>query len=375
MDAKHVVRPGGAERDRSRATVDRGRGAKTVRRRAGIPLRADRSGHGPGWADARTAGFAGVGPRTVTRVRKRSVEEGFGAAACRKPSAGRPCRKPDGAGEATPIAAACGPPPEGRARRAPKLLADRLVASAVVEAIGCEAVGGALEETTCGRTRSGSGSSRRPGAASPRRRWRTCWRSVTAPATPTGRWPAWTSRASGRPDRPARRCRRGPARRDHEYERAGTADPFVVFEPPAGRRRVEATDRRTRTGFAGVVRELLEEHCPQAGKAAPATDDPDTHSTGSLHEASAPRGARRLAERLEVRHTPEHGSRSDTAETEPGTLTRECPDRRIADRDALEQEAAAWRTARDEAESAVDWRFTTADARVRLERLYPSILT
>ena len=102
-------------------------------------------------------------------------------------------------------------------------------------------------------------------------------------------------------------------------------------------------------------------------------DNLNTHHPSSLYEAFEPAGARRIAERLEARYTPKHGSWLNMAEIEIGVMARQCPDRRIPDQSVLRQEAGAWQTQRNRDGMRVDWRFTTADARIRLKSLYPSL--
>jgi transposase len=165
-----------------------------------------------------------------------------------------------------------------------------------------------------------------------------------------------------------------PERVDYEYERNGTANLFMTFEPLAGQRRVKVTDRRTKIDFAHAIRELVEQY-PTAQKIVLVMDNLNTHKLGSLYEAFAPAEARRLIERLEVHHTPKHGSWLNMAETELSVLSGQCLDRRIGEKDELRTEVDAWERARNNAKCRVDWQFTTDDARVKLKRLYPSIQT
>jgi len=160
---------------------------------------------------------------------------------------------------------------------------------------------------------------------------------------------------------------------DYEYERNGTANLFMTFEPLAGRRRVTVTDRRTKVDFAQVIRELVDEQYPRAERIVLVMDNLNTHKLSSLYEAFAPAEARRLIERLEVHYTPKHGSWLNMAETELSVLSTQCLDRRIGEKDDLRVEVAAWEQRRNTAKCRVDWQFTTADARVKLKRLYPSI--
>jgi len=164
-----------------------------------------------------------------------------------------------------------------------------------------------------------------------------------------------------------------PARIDSEYERHGTANLFMLFEPPAGWRHVEVTDRRTKIDFAHVLRDPSDRYYPDAERIVLVMDNLNTHKRASLYEAFPAAEARRLAARFEVHHTPEHGSRLDLAETELSVLSRQCLSRRIDSVEDLTREIAAWERRRNESEAVVDWQFTAADARVKLKRLYPSI--
>lgn len=162
-------------------------------------------------------------------------------------------------------------------------------------------------------------------------------------------------------------------REDYEYERNGTANIFMLFEPLAGWRHVEVTERRTKVDFAHLLRELVDELDPEAEKIVLVMDNLNTHKTSSLYEAFEPAEARRIIEKLEIHYTPKHGSWLNMAETELSVLTRQCLDRRISDRTTLEAEIDAWQTFRNNAEATIDWHFATDDARIKLKKLYPSI--
>lgn len=160
---------------------------------------------------------------------------------------------------------------------------------------------------------------------------------------------------------------------DYEYERCGTANLFMLFEPLAGTRHVKVTDRRTAVDFAEVIRDLLDVHYPHAEKVVLVMDNLNTHKLASLYQAFPAEEARRLIERLEIHHTPKHGSWLNMAEIELSALATQCLDRRIADSETLAREVAAWQKSRNHAGNTVNWRFTTQDARIKLKRLYPSI--
>ena len=164
-----------------------------------------------------------------------------------------------------------------------------------------------------------------------------------------------------------------PERFDYEYRREGVANLFMFSEPLAGRRHVKVSERRTRVDWAEAMRDLVDVQYPEAEVVMVVLDQLNTHSIASLYEAFAPEEAHRIARKLELHHTPKHGSWLNMAEIELSVLSRQCLDRRIPDQATLEREVAAWEQKRNAAEVRVDWRFTTADARIKLRKLYPSI--
>jgi hypothetical protein len=161
------------------------------------------------------------------------------------------------------------------------------------------------------------------------------------------------------------------ARRDYEYVRNGVANVFMFFEPLAGRRRVNVTPRRTRVEWAESVRELVDRLHPKAEKIVLVMDQLNTHHPGSLYEAFPPAEAKRIADRLEIHYTPKHGSWLNMAEIELAVLSRQCLDRRIADIRELDRQATRWEAERNIKHQKARWRFTTADARIKLRKLYP----
>jgi hypothetical protein len=162
-------------------------------------------------------------------------------------------------------------------------------------------------------------------------------------------------------------------RYDVEYERRGVAEVFLFTEPLGGWRRATATEHRTRVDWAWQMRHLLEVDYPEAVVVVAVMDNLNTHGIGSLYEAFEPEVARRLARRLEIHHTPKHGSWLNIAEIELGVLSRQCLDRRMDRIEIVAQECSAWDRQRNTQQKGVDWRFTTADARIKLKRLYPQI--
>jgi hypothetical protein len=168
------------------------------------------------------------------------------------------------------------------------------------------------------------------------------------------------------PVRPGR-----PPRVDYEYERNGTANVFLFTEPLAGWRHVNVRQHRTSVDWAQEIEELLEVHYPQAPLVRLVCDNLNTHKIGSLYEMFGPTKARRLARRLDIHYTPNHGSWLNIAEIEFSALSRQCLKRRIPDMPALRRETHSWEQTRNEKQKGVDWQFTTDDARIKLKNLYP----
>ena len=163
------------------------------------------------------------------------------------------------------------------------------------------------------------------------------------------------------------------ARHDPEYAREGVANLFLVTEPLRGWRQVRVSAQRTRIDFAACIKELVDVHYAAAERIVLVMDQLNTHSPASLYQAFPPAEAKRLVDKLEIHYTPTHGSWLNMAEIELSVLARQCLNRRLGNRATMEGEVAAWATARNATSSAIDWRFTTGDARIKLKRLYPAI--
>ena len=164
-----------------------------------------------------------------------------------------------------------------------------------------------------------------------------------------------------------------PKRVDYEYERHGTANLFMFFEPFTGQRHVKVTDTRTRLDWAEAMRELSDETHPDAEQIVVVLDNLNTHTPAAFYLAFEPDEARRLVNRFEFHFTPKHGSWLNMAEIELSVLSRQCINRRIPDEQSLRREVQAWVDDRNSKVVKVDWRFSTADARIKLKRLYPKI--
>jgi len=162
-----------------------------------------------------------------------------------------------------------------------------------------------------------------------------------------------------------------PAREDYEYERLGKANVFLAVEPLAGRRRVRITERHTYTDTAYFLRDLVDEEYPDADVIVLVCDNLGTHGPACLYATFAPEEAHRINAKIEWHYTPEHGSWLNMAECELSVLARQCLHRRIKDIATLSKEASAWESRRNAMAVKIEWRFTTADARIKLRRLYP----
>ena len=166
-----------------------------------------------------------------------------------------------------------------------------------------------------------------------------------------------------------------PKRYDYQYERNGVSNLFMLFGPLTGWRHVEVTERRTAIDYAQQMKDLVDEHYPHAIKITVVQDQLNTHVPASLYKAFEATEAKRILDKLEFHYTPKHGSWLNMAEIELSVLARQCLNRRIPDPETLKQEVAAWEKRRNQGNHSMDWRFTTADARIKLKRLYPSIQT
>jgi hypothetical protein len=161
---------------------------------------------------------------------------------------------------------------------------------------------------------------------------------------------------------------------DTEYERNGVSNLFMFFEPLEGKRHVVVTDQRTAVDWAHQIRYLVDVIHPRAEPISLVMDNLNTHTGASLYKAFPPEEARRIVDKLEIHYTPKHGSWLNMAEIALSILSRQCLDRRIPDQEALTIEVAAWQTKRNAIARPMEWRFTNEDARVKLKKLYPTLL-
>jgi len=342
---------------------------------ARILLKADEAVAHGGLLDVDIAAAVEVSVATVERVRRRFVEVGLAAALERKAPERTYVRRLDGAAEAKLIALTCGEAPSGCARWTLRLLADRLVELEVVTAVCHETVRQTLLANDL-----------KPWL---KRQW--CIAPTASadfvchmedvlevyhrpfdPQRPVVCLDETTKQLVSETRTPLPAAAGRPVSHDYEYERQGVATLFMLCAPLHGWREVSVRERKTRVDYAQCLRALAEEHFPQAEKIVLVQDNLNTHAAASLYEAFEPVTARRLLERFEFHYTPKHGSWLNIAEIELSVLSRQCLDRRIGDWHLLRQEVAAWTTRRNQPQCKINWRFTTADARIKLKKLYPS---
>lgn len=164
-----------------------------------------------------------------------------------------------------------------------------------------------------------------------------------------------------------------PARYDYEYQRNGSCNLFMLFQPQAGWRHAQVTAQRTKTDFAQVMRELVDVHFPHAEKIRVVLDNLNTHTPASLYTAFPPTEARRILSKLEFHFTPKHASWLNMVEIELSVLVHQCLKRRIPDMQTLTREVAAWQTIRNAQCATIRWQFDVSQARTKLARLYPHL--
>lgn len=355
--------------------LNRGTAPARQIRHAQILLKADTSEWGPHWSDRQIQEAFGVGRSTIWRVCCRFAERGLDDALKRRPQPERPHkRKLDGEKEAHLIALTCGEKPEGEGRWSLRLLANKLVKLGEVDKVSHETVRQVLKhnklkpwlkEQWCIAPKANA-------------EFVACMEDVLAvyvraydPRYPQICMDEISKQLLG-DIRPPLPVEAGHAeRQDYEYERHGICNLFLACEPLMGKRYVKVTARRTKVDWAHFLREVVDIYYPQAEKIVLVMDNLNTHGIGSLYQAFPPAEARRLAEKLEIHHTPKHGSWLNMAEIELSVLSQHPLSQRIADQAELQRQVETWQQRRNEQAVTIDWRFTTEDARIRLKHLYP----
>lgn len=376
MPIKFRIRLTPQEREELNAILRKKHSAAGRQAHARILLKADEGNPDGGLLDADIAAAVEVSIATVERVRRRFVELGLSAALERKQSERTYAHRLDGAAEARLVAVACGEPPAGAARWTLRLLADRLVELEIVEAVSHETVRQTLQANHLKPWRKRQWCIAPTASADFVCRMEDVlevYQRPLDPLRPVVCLDEATKQLVSETRTPLPAAPGRPVSQDYEYERQGVASLFMMCAPLSGWRAVSVRESKTRLDYAECLRTLAEEHFPQAEKIVLVQDNLNTHSAASLYEAFEPARARRLLERFEFHYTPKHGSWLNVAEIELSILNRQCLNRRIGDWSFLRTEITAWTTRRNQPQCKINWRFTTADARIKLKRLYPSI--
>ena len=329
-----------------------------------------------GWADQQIHAALDVSIPTIERVRQRYVEQGIEEALHPHRTRRKYLRHLDGVQEAYLIALACRQPPHGYRRWSLRLLAHEMVRLEYIDDLSYETVRRVMDgnelkpwlrKEWCIPPKSNAqfvyymedvlDVYQRPADA---KYPLICFDETPVQLVSEKRQPL--PMEAGKPER-----------YDYEYRREGTANLFMFFAPLQNWRHIQVTERRTKVDWARCMRDLVYVHFPDAERCVIVEDQLNTHAPASLYEVFEPAEAKRILDRLELHFTPKHGSWLNMAEIELSVLSRQCLDGYIPDLTVLVQETAAWETERNSNGAAVDWRFTTDDARIKLKKLYPSI--
>ena len=367
MNIRYRVTLTPEERQQLEALVRGGKGAVRKLKRAQILLATDARS-----TDEDIAHNVGVGTSTVYRTKQRFVDEGLERALNEVPRPGPP-RKLSASDEALLVAVACARPPAGQARWTLELLADEMVRLTVHETLSGDTVGRRLAEMEL----------------KPWREKMWCIPAVNAeyvarmedvlelydeepdPLRPVVCFDETPRQLIGEARVPIRAEPGKPARVDYEYVRNGTANVFMFVDVNRPWRHAKVTDQRTCIDFAECMRDLVDEHYPEAEKIRVVLDNLSAHSAAALYQAFEPTEARRILSRLEFHFTPKHASWLNMVEIEIGVMVKQCLDRRIADKATLISEIAAWERRRNATKARINWMFTVDRARHKMGRVYP----
>jgi len=329
-----------------------------------------------GWADQEISRALRIGVATIERMRQRFVEEGLEKALTPRRTRRKYLHLLDGSQEAHLIALVCGQPPVGYRRWSLRLLASQMVKLEYANEISHETVRQVMTENELKPWL------KEEWCIPPQHNAEFVYHMEDVlevyhrPADP--RFPLVcfdeTPVQLVRETRQAIPMEAGqPARYDYEYHREGSANLFMFFAPLQNWRHVRPTQQRTKADWARCMKDLVDLYFPQAERCIVVEDNLNTHSPSALYEVFEPAEARRILNRLEFHFTPKHGSWLNMAEIEFSILSRQCLASYIPNLTTLARETQAWETERNTSEATVEWRFTTADARIKLKRLYPVI--
>jgi transposase len=367
MNIRYRVMLTADERHQLQALLSGGKGAVRKIKRAQILLAADAQS-----TDELIARTVGVGTSTVYRTKQRFVEEGLAPALSEMPRRGAP-RKLGARDEALLVAVACSHPPVGRARWTMDLLAGEMVRLTLHETLSGDTVGRRLaemklrpwqEKMWCIPTVNAEYVARMEDVLA-------LYAEAPDPQRPVVCFDETPRQLIGEARVPIQAAPGKPRRVDYEYVRNGTANVFMFVDVNRPWRHAKVTDHRTCVDFAECMRDLVDEHYPEAERIRVVLDNLSVHSAAALYQAFDPAEARRILSRLEFHFTPKHASWLNMVEIEIGVLVTQCLDRRIPDRTTLLTEIAAWERQRNADRARIKWLFTVDRAREKLGRAYP----
>ena len=373
---KYIITLTDDERAQLEKAIAAGKAAARKLTRARILLKADSGPGGPAWTDNAIREALEADLKTVANVRRAFVEEGFEVAWHSHSTRNHRQRKIDGACEAHLIALMCQPAPSGHERWTLRLLAERLVK---LEQVDLDSISHETVRKTLARNE-----------LKPWQKEEWCippeqsgefvchmedilevYTQPEDPDCPLVCIDEFSKQLVSETRVPLPAQPGQPQRYDYEYRREGVCNIFMTFVPLRGQRWPTVTAQRTYRDYAYLLQDLVDVRFPDAKRVKVVTDNLNIHSGAALYETFEPAEAKRILDKLEFHTTPKHGSWLNMAEIELSVLSRQCLDRRIGQVYVVEREVAAWAAERNAAHVSVDWRFTTADARVILKRLYP----
>jgi transposase len=367
MNIRYRVTLTSDERQQLQTLVSGGKAAARKLKRAQILLAADAKS-----TDEAIALNVGVGTSTVYRTKQQFVEEGLERALNEAPRPGQ-ARKLSAADESLLVALACSEPPTGRARWTLDLLAGEMVRLTVHKTLSGDTVGRRLSEMElkpwlqkmwCVPKIDGEYVARMEDVLD-------LYAEEPDPLRPVVCFDETPRQLIGEARVPIRTEPGKPARNDYEYVRNGTANVFMFVDVNRPWRHAKVTDQRTCVDFAECMRDLVDEHYPEAERIRVVLDNLSAHSAGALYQAFEPAEARRILGKLEFHFTPKHASWLNMVEIEIGVMVAQCLNRRIPDKATLIREIAAWEGSRNRAKATINWMFTVERAREKLGRAYP----
>jgi len=368
MNIRYRVTLSNEERTTLEALISGGKGAVRRLKRAQVLLAVD-----AGSSDETVASVVGVGTSTVYRTKQRFVEGGLRRALEEAPRPGA-SRKLSASNESLLVATACSKPPSGSAKWTLELLAGEMVRLTSHECLSAATVGRRLNEMKlkpwqekmwCIPAMNAEYVARMEDVL-------TLYAEAPDPSRPLVCFDETPRQLIGEARVPVPAKPGTPRRVDYEYVRNGTANVFMFVDVNRAWRHAKVTDQRTCADFAECMRDLVDEHYPQAEKIRVVLDNLSAHSAAALYQAYEPAEARRILSRLEFHFTPKHASWLNMVEIEIGVMVRQCLDRRIADKATLVSEIAAWERRRNADGARITWMFTVDRARDKLGRAYPA---